>query len=457
MRTQEILVERASSVLYHYTDVASALNIVSKNQFELSSVVGNPSEESYSPAGYPYFISMARTRLGDYHNYVGTSGVLFVLDGDWFNDRYIVKPIDYFSRAWLQSDGTRTREAEDRVFSKEPIIPAVAITSIHVLLKSQDEYRSPRVRKLMIAAKRRQTPIYLYKDDRAWRLLDTRRSIKPKQASDLLRGPDPAGSSGRSYDYLEPWMELLYKKSSRDLTPRGEKLLHNLLYYLRPGEDSQLGLELSNARKPSSGASRDSAVKIIKYMADNRIKSTADLSQLLFKKWKDIVVQDRKTKLSEDQRRDLLKKRARTRAGVATRHVYGYENTYLSTFNRLNQQRDLPSLTKLADKIWAKYYTGKRKRANIRFGPGTRELGGVPMSYAEGYDTIELAPGQRDILTLIHELAHMMGPSLHGLSFTKAYYSILKDFLPASVRQQVYDELVTRHSTILKPHYRKIK
>lgn len=155
-------------------------------------------------------------------------------------------------------------------------------------------------------------------------------------------------------------------------------------------------------------------------------------------------------------RAEFLKRRKARRSGIATKHIYKYEDAYLATLNRLSKQRDLQWLTKEANKIWDKYYRGTRKRplATIRFGPGNMELK-KPMSYAYGYNLIELAPGQRDLMTLIHELAHMLGYALHSVGFAKAYYNILKDYLPDSVKPKVYDELVVKHHALLKPHYKK--
>ena len=158
--------------------------------------------------------------------------------------------------------------------------------------------------------------------------------------------------------------------------------------------------------------------------------------------------------LDDDRARRLLA-RNRIRKRVGTRHVYDYEHNVLSEIKRLAQPRDLNILTNLANKIWAQHYNGKRKIPTIRFGPGDMSHG-YPLSYTLGYSLIELAPGQRDILTLIHELVHAIGPALHGASFTKKYYEILKDYLPAKVQDAVYNELVLRHGDLLKPYYKKM-
>ena len=282
------LFERATAIVYHYSGVGAAAKILTSGAFQLSSVTGNPSEEQYAPAGYPYFLSTTRSRVGDYHRYTGSSAVIFVLDGDWLNQRYKTQPVDYWERSWQHSGGTRTSESEDRVFSKTPEISIDAVTAVHVLLKEQHEYRSPEVRTILIAAKKRGLPAYLYTDEAAWRLQDTRRAVTPTDAAPLLKGQQPKGytPSRPPTMYLEPWLELIYKNNKAELTPRAEKLRHDLVYYgsRYPNEDSNLGTDMSNARKPNS-TDYPTAVKINAFMRKNNFANTVALKNALVDKW----------------------------------------------------------------------------------------------------------------------------------------------------------------------------
>lgn len=287
--------EGASSILYHFASIRSALNILNTKHFELSSVTGNKSEEQYAPKDHPYFLSLTRTRVGDYHRYVGTGGVLFVLDGTWFNRNHKVTPIDYWERAWQHSPD-RSREAEDRVFSKTPTIPIDSVQEVHVLLKEQDKWRSPEARQLMIASKKSGIPTYFYVDEKNWRLLNKAKSISVKDSGGVLSGQMPTKPMySPERDYLEPWLELIYKNNKADLSDRAEKTRYNLVYYgsRYRNEDSGLGGDLSNARKPDQGASRRSAIKIIDYMLKNGHKTPLDLKNFLSDKWEKIAELDR--------------------------------------------------------------------------------------------------------------------------------------------------------------------
>lgn len=288
MRANEFLTESATAILYHYSSVGAATKILTSGVFQLSSITGTQSEEQYAPAGYPYFLSTTRSRVGDYHRYIGSSAVMFVLDGNWLNQRYKTKPIDYWERSWQHSGGTRTSESEDRVFSKTPEIPIGGVTAVHVLIKEQHEYRSPEVRTILILAKKRGIAAYLYTDEAAWRLQDTRKAVSPATVAPFLKGQQPKGytPSRPPTVYLEPWLELIYKNNKADLSPRAEQLRYNLVYYgsRYTDQDSNLGVDMSNARKPNS-TDYPAAIKINNFMRKNKFSNTVALKNALVDKW----------------------------------------------------------------------------------------------------------------------------------------------------------------------------
>jgi hypothetical protein len=288
MRANEFLTESATAILYHYSSVGAASEILTSGVFQLSSTTGTRSEEQYAPAGYPYFLSTTRSRVGDYHRYTGSSAVMFVLDGTWLNRRYKTKPIDYWERSWQHSGGTRTSESEDRVFSRTPEIPIDGVTAVHVLIKEQQEYRSPKVRTILILAKKRGIAAYLYTDEAAWRLQDTRKAVSPAAAAPLLKGQQPKGytPSRPPTVYLEPWLELIYKNNKADLSPRAKELRYNLVYYgsRYTDQDSNLGVDMSNARKPNS-TDYPAAIKINNFMRKNKFSNTVALKNALVDKW----------------------------------------------------------------------------------------------------------------------------------------------------------------------------
>ena len=294
MRASEFITEAASSVLYHYTNTAAAAKIMTTGEFLLASSTGTQAEKDYEIPGYPYFLSTTRTKVGDYHNrYVGSSAVMFVLNGNWLNNHYKTKPIDYWNRSWMyDTTGKRSREAEDRVYSKTPAIPANAesILEVHVLITEQMDNRSPEVRTVLLSAKKQGIPAFLYTDETAWKLQDKRKAVSPGQASGLLKGPQPSRASYRpSRNYLEDWLELIFKNNKADLTPSALKKVRSLVVYGQGyrNEDDGLGVDMSNARKPGSN-DYASMVKINDFMRRAKLATTVDLKNYLVDKWVDL-------------------------------------------------------------------------------------------------------------------------------------------------------------------------
>ena len=280
----ENLDEAASPVLFHYTNVGAAVDILKNNEFALSISTGTV-EAQYAPKGYNYFFSTSRSKVGGYHQIVGDSGVVFNLDGNWFNKHYPVKAIDYWAGFYK---GDRHSESEDRIFSREPSIPADAITAIHILLKEKGEYGSPTTRQLLILAKKRGLPTYLYSDENAWRLQDTRRAVPVSNTQDLLRGQKKPEYVSRypASKYLEPWLELIFKKSRSELSKKANDLRYGLTYWNGGQFADDLGLrnEISNARKPGNSGYAE-ANKIIAAMRKIGANDVRDLLMFLHKKW----------------------------------------------------------------------------------------------------------------------------------------------------------------------------
>jgi hypothetical protein len=288
----EIITEMATPILYHYTSIRSALKILTDKEFKLSSIAGNKSEEILAPAGHNYFMSLTRSKVGDYHRYAGSSAVMFVLDGNVLSQRYKVKPVDYWERSWIHSPD-RTSESEDRLFSKNSSISLDSVKEIHILSTSTDV--GAILRKIMIESKKLGISTYFYNDLSAWRLQDTRKSLSPKDAISHLSGQEknsyqPRPARGiQSPTEEEPygksdlynWIELLMKEPGQQLSKSADKLRYNMRYY---GDfTTQLRNSMSNARKPGS-SEYPVLVNLVNIMKKEKL--TVDTLQgHLAKKW----------------------------------------------------------------------------------------------------------------------------------------------------------------------------
>jgi hypothetical protein len=297
MKIKEILTESLSRIVYHYTNLHAASKIMQSGEFELSSSIGARSEENFAPKDYPYFLSTTRTILGGYHEYVSSGAVMFVLDGNWFNQHYKSKSVDYWGNRDPLKSHHKDHEAEDRVFSKSPTIPIDGVTAIHVYSKPpknthnehMPETKAPAwARTVLIEAKKRGIPAYLYESESAWRALDTRKSVPITKRPSLIGQQDTRSQTPRNKGYLRPWLELLQATNSNQLGEKAQKLR---IYSLNSDYDKHnavggLSTEMGNARKPNSGIDRENAVKIINFMQKNRIATIKDLVNFIAEKWK---------------------------------------------------------------------------------------------------------------------------------------------------------------------------
>jgi hypothetical protein len=296
MRIKEIITETLSRVAFHYTNISSAAKILSSGRFELSSSLGSI-EQQYAPKGYNYFLSTTRTKTGNYHRSRASSyGVIFVLDGNWFNNHYVSRPIDYWENRNPQLGHHRDSEAEDRVFSREPTIPIEGVVAIHVLADPEGNtaHGNAMVRGLLIAAKTRGIKTYLYADFNSWANLDTRKVIGPahlKGQRDRAWNPRK-----RKVGYMQHWIELMMLNDKTKLSKKADEMRYSLNYhYDRDSAIQSLSTDLSNARKPDNGQERAAAVRIIAYMRQHRLNTVADFVNHLAEKWKNITSQQQQT------------------------------------------------------------------------------------------------------------------------------------------------------------------
>ena len=96
---------------------------------------------------------------------------------------------------------------------------------------------------------------------------------------------------------LSRWVELIFKKSTDELSEAAKKLKFNLVYYgLRNTHDAHgLDADLANARR-SSDTDYPVAVKLIQYMTANHFSKPVELKNMLAEKWNAINTAEWKAK-----------------------------------------------------------------------------------------------------------------------------------------------------------------
>ena len=288
MRATE-LYESATPVLYHYTSIPNAQKIISTGLFRLTNSLGTRIEREKGIGDKPFYLSLTRTRLGDYHRYISSFGAcMLVLDGNWFNSRYTVKPIDYWDRMWNNGTGERTRESEDRVYSNKPSIPSDAITEVHLYIagdipSAQKQY----IVVLLITCKKHQLPVFVYNDAETFRLLDKRKALSfPEVKQFLSNNPEKQKNFPRyrrRETALSPVVELIRKSDRKQLTPRAEKLAYNIQFY--SDSANVIEADIHNSRKPNEEG-YDEANFITSFIRGKKLDGIPGLVAFLKEKWK---------------------------------------------------------------------------------------------------------------------------------------------------------------------------
>lgn len=163
MKLNELLTEKISGVVYHYTNLPNAVEVLSSGNFALSHIVGSRLETGVSAEKYPYYMSLTRSLTGDFHQ-SASSGVMFNINGDYYNQRFRGGAVDWH---YGSSRKSGAGELEDRIFSKKSEIPAIpAITAVHVLYNPADP--SEDVKTIISLAEKNKLLVYVYKDSKLW-------------------------------------------------------------------------------------------------------------------------------------------------------------------------------------------------------------------------------------------------------------------------------------------------
>jgi len=179
--------EGLSSVLYHFTHLSNLKNILHENNFQASINIGSDADKKINKNKY-YFFSTQRTK--------GTEGygknhgsVCIVLDGTLLGQRYKGLPIDYWQHSKNPKDYERdsdykyaltSSEREDRIILDSPTIDGAKKYIKEVHIKIMSEYTSPDDIK-EIQEDLGDIPLYLYSDDKSFRLLNKKNAKSLKE------------------------------------------------------------------------------------------------------------------------------------------------------------------------------------------------------------------------------------------------------------------------------------
>lgn len=281
------LMEKITAIVYHYTDIHSAAKILEEKRFRLTAASGTDSEKKINRNKF-YYLSTSRGKTGDYtlHS-VYKIGVVFVLNGDWFNDRHQGGPVDYWERMWLRSReaGAKDRfsEMEDRIFSDEPYINmknmADAIREVHVLYE-EEEKTSKYLKSVISSCLKNKIPLYLYEDKEAFILQNKRKTVPVKDWIKKLNYKKEPAYQRIATDWLARYKELYYKKTKSELSKEGDRARTMVLYY---PQDAVTGIsaDIHNMRRNDA----DKVKGFLDIMRKGKFKSVKEFVDKMHDKW----------------------------------------------------------------------------------------------------------------------------------------------------------------------------
>lgn len=115
------------------------------------------------------------------------------------------------------------------------------------------------------------------------------------------------------------------------------------------------------------------------------------------------------------------------RQAQATRWLYRIESSAFWFNKHANEDRSIHFLRRFAERVWKKEAPAGRRLPTLKATDGLR-YGGRFTSFCIGFTHIELARHHRNILVLLHELTHALGPCQHGEKFVKVYFPLLQKY-----------------------------
>lgn len=120
-------------------------------------------------------------------------------------------------------------------------------------------------------------------------------------------------------------------------------------------------------------------------------------------------------------------RRATARRAAQTRWLYRAEDTVFRHNRHAVAERPVAALRRLAVRVWREQARAGRAVPSVTASAGCRS-GGRFTSYCLGFSEIVLARHHRNLLVLLHELTHALGPCTHGPKFVRLYFRLLQRY-----------------------------
>jgi hypothetical protein len=275
-----LILEKGSPVLFHYTGISNATNMMNTGKINLTYMVG--SDRTNMSKGKAYYFSMSRIRHGGFKHGSPFDAVIFEFDGTKLGSKYQIRPFDYWGYSWdLQMTSAIADEQEDRLFSHENEIPLYPyLKSVNVYIKPTDDksYNEDNFKRAKFIKKKSEEnniPCFVYNDLNAWRTNNRKKSIDMESIDDIS---DIENNSG--YDYTEDYANNIDTIINVITDPFNKKQDENVKKFLSRymGFDwkQSVGSQLHNAKSSQNQKVRKSLYELSRIERKNK-KSVLDI------------------------------------------------------------------------------------------------------------------------------------------------------------------------------------
>lgn len=263
--------ESVSSIVYHFTSLRKAYNIIVQGEFRLSPTFIHPSNVETRFSKNYYYLSTTRSKLGNFHQ-SEHMGAMFKLDGDKINRNHKGIAVDYYA------DLGGSKEMEDRIISNKSTLPFKNnVLSIDILLS--EEYMTDIDARIAffiyVYGKKNGIPVLVYTNRRAFINSDKRKALSYDIIKTFKNGETIPSFEQKRHQLKELiglYHKPYHKLNKEELTVRNEIIKNpDFKYSIRTDLDSQV----------SSLGGKSYIKKIGEILKKEKMRSYVELLNLL--------------------------------------------------------------------------------------------------------------------------------------------------------------------------------
>lgn len=270
-----LILEKGSPILFHYTGISNALNMVNSGKINLTYAVG--ADRRSSSKGKAYYFSLSRIRHSGYQHGSPFDAVIFEFDGMKLGSKYQIRPVDYWGYSWdIQRTSPIADEQEDRLFSHDqeiPLYPYLKSINVYVRPESSNNFVEDNLKRAKFIKKKAEEnniPFFIYNDLNAWRTNNRRKAVDLESSDEIPLEYSSMGDNGKD-------IRTILKIIKDPFNKQEDEDVKDFLYRNR-GFDwkSSINSMISNAKREKNSEVRNTLYELSKLERKNK-KNILDL------------------------------------------------------------------------------------------------------------------------------------------------------------------------------------